>query len=109
MNCKPGEMALTHSAPMDNGLLVEVLAVRGVHGVYGQLMLVQSLGSKFHIEPGVRSQSAVWPDRMLRPIRDPGDDAKDEMLRPLPTDAGVVQLRETVRAFRAMRDAGVCP
>lgn len=28
---------------------------------------------------------AVCPDNRLRPIRDPGDDAVDEMLRPLPS------------------------
>jgi hypothetical protein len=87
MNCVKGDLALTCGAPYDNDLLVDVLEAREVHPVFGQLWLVQSLGSKFHIEPApreVRSHRAVWPDRMLRPIRNPGDDAVDETLQRLP-------------------------
>jgi len=84
MNCRQGDMAMTCGAPMDNGLLVEVLEPRGVHGYYGKLWLIRSLGSRFHIEPNVRSRLAVWPDCMLRPLRDPGPDAVDETLQRLP-------------------------
>ncbi|CAA2106063.1 hypothetical protein [Variovorax paradoxus] len=80
MNCKPGDLALTHGAPIDNDILAEVLELREVHGVYGQLWLIRSLGSPFHITPTTRHMLVVWPDKMLRPIRDPGDDAVDEML-----------------------------
>ncbi|MGJ7611133.1 MULTISPECIES: hypothetical protein [unclassified Variovorax] len=80
MNCQKGDLAMTRGAPMDNDLLVEVLEVREIHPVLGQLWLIHSLGSKFHIDPGVRDAHAIWPDCMLRPIRDPGDDAVDETL-----------------------------
>lgn len=80
MNCVKGDLAMTRGAPMDNELLVEVLELSEMHEVFGQMWLVRSLGSKFHIDPGVRNACAIWPDCMLRPIRDPGDDAVDETL-----------------------------
>jgi hypothetical protein len=88
MNYKPGDLAVTFGAPTDNGLLVEVGEEVSVpepeFRFWGRFYNVTSLGSPFHIDPGVREQSCYWPGRLLRPIRDPGDDAKDEMLRPLP-------------------------
>ena len=84
MNLKPGILALTFGAPMDNGLLVEVIEGREVHAVFGQLWHVRSLGSAFHITPTRRSVRAVWPGCMLRPIGDPGADATDETLTWLP-------------------------
>jgi len=80
MNCIKGDLAITKGAPMDNDLLVDVLETREVHAVYGPMWLVRSLGSPFHIDPGVRDAFAIWPDCMLRPIRHPGDDAVDETL-----------------------------
>jgi hypothetical protein len=80
MNIEPGILAMTFGAPMDNGLLVEVLAPHQVHPVFGQLWLVESLGSKFHITPTYRHQRAAWPGCMLRPIGNPGPDAVDETL-----------------------------
>lgn len=80
MNCVKGDLAMTHGAPMDNDLLVDVLELSEMHRVFGQMWLVRSLGSKFHIDPGVRHACAIWPDCMLRPIRHPGDDAVDETL-----------------------------
>ena len=91
MNCEPGDLAMTFGAPQDNGLLVEVAepdvlppdldAER-----WGPFWNVTSLGSPFHVEPGVYAKTVLWPDRLLKPLRDPGDDAKDEMLRPLPCE-----------------------
>lgn len=81
MNCVKGDLAFTKGAPMDNDILVEVLELREVHSVYGQLWLIRSLGSPFHITPTILRDLAVWPDCMLRPIRHPGDDAVDESLQ----------------------------
>jgi hypothetical protein len=77
---KPGIMALTFGAPIDNGLLVEVIEPSCMHRVFGQLWHVRSLGSSFHITPTRRSQTAAWPGCMLRPIGNPGPDAVDETL-----------------------------
>jgi len=91
MNCCKGDLAMTVGAPMDNDLLVDVLEEREVHAVYGPMWLVRSLGSKFHIDPGVRDAFAIWPDCMLRPIRHPGDDAVDEMVLRKPVPLPVIQ------------------
>jgi hypothetical protein len=88
MNCKPGDLAITHSAPLDNGLVVEVIERPASDAQYsntfGPCWIVRSSGSYFHIEPGVRSELAIWPDAMLRPIRDPGEDAECESKAWLP-------------------------
>jgi len=39
-----------------------------------------------HPATGERSTDVAALDSWLRPIRDPGDDAHDEMLRPLPNE-----------------------
>lgn len=89
MEIRPGILAITFGAPLDNGLLVEVLEREEVHQVFGQLWRVKSLGSKFHLDVHIRSQFAHWPGCMLRPIGNPGADAVDETLQrkpvPLPT------------------------
>lgn len=98
MNIKPGIMALTCGAPIDNGLLVDVIEASEVHAVFGQLWHVRSLGSSFHITPTRRSQSAAWPGCMLRPIGDPGDDAVDEMVLRKPAPAVRAPVRTEVAA-----------
>lgn len=90
MNCKPGDLAVTHSAPMDNGLIVEVIAL--VPPEFGDsCWRVRSLGSPFHMTPTQLSHECWWPDAMLRPIRPQGDDARDETLDwlPVPQPEGV--------------------
>ena len=89
MRIEPGTLAITFGAPMDNGLLVEVLERHQHHPTGGQLWLVQSQGSPFHITPTMLSTRAAWPESMLRPIGRPDDAAADETLAwkpvPLPT------------------------
>ncbi|MEB0112777.1 hypothetical protein QN397_15575 [Variovorax sp. RTB1] len=94
MNCKPGDLAIMISAPPRNpqllGTIVKVLKV--------------SPGFKFEefggVFPGclVRPPRTAWGDNgklsdtgwvqdwRLRPIRDPGDDAKDGSLCPQPLE-----------------------
>lgn len=96
MNCRPGDLAVIVKPGSPNyGRFVTVRELydgrrpfigtfyRGWHGepawiVEGtDLVLVSPKGRTF----------APWHvvhDEWLRPIRDPGEDAKDEMLRPLP-------------------------
>lgn len=86
MNCKSGDLAvIVRSHDVRNvGKLVKVHDI--YHGRAHSWWV--SCESVLH---GIYSD---WPpgaqvgqyDRNLRPIRDPGDDAKDEMLRPLPQE-----------------------
>lgn len=88
MNCKQGDLAIV---------------VRSSTGIEGKIVrCVRFLGEKAWMEPGGRIEicdtwqidqvlqgwdgdfASAMPDDQLLPIRDPGDDAKDEMLRPLP-------------------------
>jgi len=94
MNCKPGDLAVTHSMPMDNGIVVEVIRAVDNSGGWeylGPCWRVKSLGSRFHLTPTRLSEIADLPDANLRPIRDPGEDAQDETLSWLsvPTREGV--------------------
>ncbi len=80
MKIEVGVLAMTFGAPLDNGILVEVLEESEMHAVLGQLWRVKSLGSPFHITMERLSHTAIWPGSMLRPIGDPGEHAVDETL-----------------------------
>ena len=80
MNCKPGDLAI-------------VVKTRGRPDAIGRIVRVVRpaqpgrLGPAWVIDPPLvlkRGSGDEVYDCALRPIRDPGDDAKDEMLRPLP-------------------------
>ena len=88
MNCKPGDLAIVVKAnrvPENVGRIVKVvrLVSRGevlfssgcVNGTAG--WLVEGRVRSFL---GFNGNEGVFPDNCLRPIRDPGDDAQDEML-----------------------------
>lgn len=47
-----------------------------------QYWVIESAGADFKYG-AASSRFAVYSDDLLRPLRDPGDDAQDEMLRPL--------------------------
>lgn len=98
MNCKPGDLAINFFPESPNlGRVVTVVEVfdgrlgpdGGAIETGGQLSwIVRGPGLvlwKFGGE-NVPAEWTVMPDRWLRPIRDPGDDARDEMLRPLPEE-----------------------
>ena len=77
MNCKPGDLAVIVSGiPADNiGKIIKVLTVEdrwyGLAWDYEGALY----GANF---PGVRADRVA--DSCLRPIRDPGEDATDEMV-----------------------------
>ena len=73
-NCRPGDLAVVvkeFGVPMYGGYVLRV--VRWHHTTGGWIC-----------EPQLRDEHGVliaWCDDHLRPIRDPGDDAVDEMLQ----------------------------
>lgn len=87
MNCKPGDLAvIVRSHDRRNiGRLVKVLRL------YDRRIEASWWIASESVLHGIFSD---WPpgaevglfDSHLRPIRDPGDDARDEMLRPLPEE-----------------------
>lgn len=95
MNCKPGDLAVTHSMliPSNNDRLVNVLRMAEEHECGGSSDLAwicESLGSPMQCQSigGVDMHPRlVRPisDQCLRPIRDPGDDALDESRAWLPS------------------------
>lgn len=100
MNCRPGDLAIIVHPSM-YGTLVQILYAEpdgnytlpdGFPGrnVDGPGWVFEFLGAPRSVPVGRRSRTARYAacnDRWLRPIRDHGDDAQDEVLRPLPTEA----------------------
>jgi hypothetical protein len=78
MNCNPGDLAI----------IVGTMGVPGVDGILGRVVAVVRIadittdfGPRWEIaEPFVLQDHLIVSvaDCILRPIRDPGDDAKDE-------------------------------
>lgn len=85
MNCKPGEMAVIVNAPHSNGVLVEVLSPHGEVVSFGHCWNIRSLGSRIQLSHTRWSQTAVWPDRMLRPMgpRPPLVDGRQVLVLPV--------------------------
>ena len=86
MNCKPGDLAVVvsqskHKCPPQMGAIVVI-----GEGMWGNCW--RTLPAT--IDPRDGREVAI-PDSHLRPIRDPGDDARDETLDwlPVPTREGV--------------------
>lgn len=84
MNCKPGDLAIiVRSCAGHEGKIVRIVRwvgkVRGWVGDDRWETDTQLRGERGGLTRSMR-------DSALRPIRDPGDDAKDEMLRPLPKE-----------------------
>lgn len=99
MNCKPGDLAIVVRGAKSGGRIVRCIRLVSM----GAIMLtkcgrpVQLTGWTepvwaldgwvvFEIAPYGEVEVPAAADSCLRPIRDPGDDAKDEMLRPLPQE-----------------------
>ena len=98
MNCKPGDLAVIVrdlDAPLNIGRLVHVLG-RGDRKDFYPCPTPQS-GFEWVVRPVKKiigwddafqlvddCGDCLFPDADLRPIRDPGDDAKDETLSWLP-------------------------
>lgn len=85
LRCKPGELAYIQHSPMDQNLgkVVEVIKLVGdplpEHAHLGALWHVKSR-TGIVTEAGQIAHFAQVPDAWLKPIRDPGADAKDETL-----------------------------
>lgn len=87
MNCKQGDLAIIVGNGPNAGKLVtcvQFYPVKTLLRVKGPV----DVSNVWFIEPSLpawnNTLSNYIQDSVLRPIRDPGDDAKDEMLRPLP-------------------------
>jgi hypothetical protein len=95
MNCKPGDMAVIVEAtnPHNRNRIVEVLEFPGRQGQAGWMWMVECVTPLYVIkvtgsgrEPAGSLHRCYVPDAWMRPIRDPGEQARDEMLRPLPEE-----------------------
>lgn len=81
MNAKPGDLCLLLPGEY-----------RQLDVFVGQIHRVSHRSTQYEnswlFEPPLMygKRLVSWQDRDLRPIRDPGDDARDEMLRPLPEE-----------------------
>ena len=95
MNCKPGDLAVVIKSISGNeGRIVRVVRLHHstTHDIDGYRVYPENDGPRWVLEKPVRALSPqghelplfTVPDSCLRPIRDPGDDARDELLRPLP-------------------------
>ncbi|QIM51607.1 hypothetical protein [Hydrogenophaga crocea] len=89
MNCKPGDLAvIVRSGAQNAGKLVEIArpatqAERKIfdHRREGFHWWVCSIGTPIVDSWGDARMETALPDAWLRPIRDPGDDATDEMVQ----------------------------
>jgi hypothetical protein len=84
MNCKPGDLAIVVRGMYSDenvGKLVRTVRLVPLHDADGPSWEVESL-SGFLMHPRVElcGLRGWFEDSRLRPIRDPGDDAQDEML-----------------------------
>lgn len=86
MNCKPGDLAQVFRVTAKEiewalGRIVRCVRLELLNGRLGWI-LEHPLEEP---DPGIWAWCWIADD-CLRPIRDPGDDARDEMLRPLPQE-----------------------
>jgi hypothetical protein len=89
MNCKPGDLAvIVNTLPAGKFLLGRIVEV--MHRVEdhdeGPAWWVRLSRDIRNPIDGMTGSEGTAADCFLRPIRDPGDDAQDEMLRPLPQE-----------------------
>ena len=86
MNCRPGDLARVIDDPAARvvGIVDRIFKLTVLCGTtdYGNSPAWAYEGPMIESPFGTRFEGIS--DEILRPIRDPGDDAKDEMLRPLP-------------------------
>lgn len=96
MNCKPGDLAIVVRAEgwglagrVSQKLLGAIVRVVRLAPPSERFQCTADLVWKFEEPIKVELDGKTYwadgiDDSCLRPIRDPGDDAQDEMLRPLP-------------------------
>lgn len=91
MNCKPGDLARVISIPQTRGTGLDDVIIKVTHldGVTddGTLPAWAYEGPKLTHRKGPTVGRVVTAiaDHVLRPIRDPGEDAVDEMLLRIPS------------------------
>jgi len=97
VNCRPGDLTIVVRGQKSLGRIVKVIRVlqvgERVAAKCGQPLRV-AFDSMWLLEGFIYlrdNNGKIWlapacSDHALRPIRDPGDDAQDEMLRPLPQE-----------------------
>lgn len=92
MNCKPGDRALCISGEQE-GKVCEVISqgqtfteIATGKQLCGWLVSFPSPVQWGSPNGWEDAREGWYPDAWLKPIRDPGDDARDEMLRPLPEE-----------------------
>lgn len=98
MNCKPGDLAVIVSAPNRAalGLFVNVIELDGgvsanARHLGSPLWVIEASGGAIPCgKNGKPHKRVTAPDSALRPIRNPGEDARDETLEWLP-----VPIKET--------------
>ncbi|MGJ7512361.1 hypothetical protein [Variovorax sp. GT1P44] len=91
MNCKPGDLAImTVSVGGNEGKIVRCLHLRAPAQVMVPGGEIKDFGPLWVIDRELTTwqggKSRCVADQFLRPIRDPGDDARDETLawKPVP-------------------------
>jgi hypothetical protein len=94
MNCRPGDLAIVVRSVCGNeGTVVRCVRLIGKERFIGPEPAFVSMS--WLIDPPLKAALGGYtdhaPDHNLRPIRDPGDDAKDESFRwaPAPEKATV--------------------
>lgn len=78
MNCRPGDLAVVVKAKLDPNQLGKIVTVLEWDTLF--------LGWK--VSPPIITDGSPWmavADHALRPIRDPGDDAVDEVIQRIGT------------------------
>lgn len=93
MNCKQGDLAfivrvMTPICNPNLNRLCEVLKPAEDHPGWWRVRMLGRPGITYH---GLEKQEGIMRDCNLRPIRDPGDDATDEMVQLLGKPQGVTQ------------------
>lgn len=82
MNCKPGDLAVVVRARFDPSHLGKIVSVVEWDDEAGG----------WKVDPPIMTAGIPWravADHALRPIRDPGDDAVDEMIQRIGVSHGV--------------------
>lgn len=88
MNCKPGDLARVVDCGTYTDRLVEVVRMHGLitkYAALGALWFVKPIGFTPHDCNLTVDGEMLLPDNRLRPIRDPGDDAVDEVIQRIGT------------------------
>lgn len=88
MNCRPGDLARIVDGGSYTDRLVEVVRVHGLlpkYAALGVLWFIKPIGFTPHDCDMTPAGEFLFPDNRLRPIRDPGDDAVDEVIQRIGT------------------------